>query len=140
MQSPRYHTVLIADDFEAFRKFLRSELQMVGFREVVEASDGLEAAEKAAELQPTLVLLDIGMPNLDGLRAATRISSIAPKSKVIFVSQNTDPDIIRFALSDGAVGYLCKSSVKRELLPAIQAVLSGKRFACSECARKGVTI
>jgi len=140
MFQPHSNTVLIADDFEAFRKFLRSALQEVGFQTVVEVSDGLEAVEKAAELQPALVLLDIQMPNLDGLKAATRIRSLAPKSRVLFISQNTDPDIVRYALRDGAAGYLCKSGIHRELLPAIQAVLSGKRFVCSECARNGVVI
>ena len=109
MSEAHAKTVLIADDFEAFQRFLRSALQEVGFQTVVEVSDGLEAVEKAAELQPAFVLLDIQMPNWDGLKAATRIRSLAPKSRVLFISQNTDPDIVRYALRDGAAGYLCKS-------------------------------
>ena len=128
MVSARDNTIVIADDFAAFRRFLRLVLQENGFQNVAEASDGLEAVAKAAELQPDLVLLDIGMPNLDGIKAAAQIRSVAPEAKILFVSQNSDPEIVGSALSDGAVGYVCKSEVNRELLPAIEAVLGGKRF------------
>jgi len=95
---------------------------------VAEASDGLEAVAKAADLQPDLVLLDIGMPNLDGIKAAAHIRSVAPEAKILFVSENTDPDIVHSALGEGAAGYVCKSEMSRELLLAIEAVLGGKRF------------
>jgi len=108
-------------------------LQENGFQNVVEASDGFEAVAKAAELQPDLVLLDIGMPNLDGIKAAAQIRSAAPESKILFVSQNTDPDIVQAALSDGARGYVYKCEISRELLPAIEAVLGGKRFVGGDC-------
>lgn len=120
--------VLIADDFEAFRSFVRSKLHENGFQAVAEAADGLEAVVKAAELQPGLVLLDLAMPELNGIEAAIRIRAIAPQAKILFVSQQTDPDIVRSALSDGAVGYVHKSEVDHELLPAIDAVLGGRRF------------
>jgi len=107
---------------------------------VTEASDGLEAVTKAAELQPDLVLLDIGMPNLDGIKAAAQIRSVAPEAKILFVSGNTDPDIVQSALSDGARGYVSKSEMGRELLPALEAVLSGKRFVCSECSLNGINL
>ena len=128
MAPARANTIVIADDFAAFRSFVRSKLQENGFQNVAEASDGLEAVAKAAELQPDLLLLDIGMPNLDGINAAAQIRSIAPESKILFVSQNTDPDIVQSALSDGAGGYVCKSGIDHKLLPAIEAVLEGKRF------------
>jgi DNA-binding NarL/FixJ family response regulator len=124
----RANSIVIADDFAAFRWFVRSKLQENGFQNVAEASDGLEAVAKAADLHPDLVLLDIGMPNLNGIKAAEQIRSIAPESKILFVSQNTDPDIVESALSDGAGGFVCKSEINRELLPAIEAVLAGKRF------------
>jgi len=131
MAPARANTIVIADDFAAIRSRVRSMLQENGFQNVTEASDGFEAVAKAAELQPDLVLLDIGMPNLDGIQAAAQIRSVAPESKILFVSQNTDPDIVQSALSDGARGYVCKSEISRELLPAIEAVLGGKRFVGS---------
>jgi len=124
----RKDTVLIADDFVAFRWFVRLKLQEQGFQTVVEASDGLEAVAKAADLQPDLVLLDIAMPALNGIDAAVQIHSVAPQSKILFVSQNTDPDVVKSALSDGALGFVRKSEINRELLPAIEAVLGGGTF------------
>lgn len=99
-----------------------------GFQAVAEAADGLEAVKKAAEIQPDLVLLDIGMPKLNGIEAAAQIRLLAPQSKVLFVSQNTDSGIAQLALSDRARGYVLTSRIGRELLPAIEAVLLGKRF------------
>ena len=78
-----------------------------------------------------LVLLDVGMPKLNGIEAAARIRAIAPKAKILFVSQQTDPDVVRSALSDGAAGYVHKSQANHELLPAIDAVLGGRRFVSS---------
>ena len=120
--------IVIADDFAAFRRWLRSKLQENGFQAVAEASDGLEAVARATELQPDLVILDIGMPNLDGIAAAVQIRSSAPNSKILFVFQITDPEIVQSTLNDGAAGYLCKSKVEHEILPAIEAVLAGKRY------------
>ena len=73
------------------------------------------------------VILDIQMPKLNGLEAATQIRSIAPQSKTPFVSQSTDPDIVHSAMRDGAARYLCKSKISRELVPAIEAAIAGKK-------------
>ena len=124
----RKDTVLIADDFVAFRWFVRLKLQEQGFQTVVEASDGLEAVAKAADLQPDLVLLDIAMPALNGIDAAVQIHSVAPQSKILVVSENRSPDIAAEVLETGAAGYVVKSDAASELLPAIKAVLEGKRF------------
>lgn len=121
-------TILVADDFEVLRRLVRQKLLENGFQAVAEAADGLEAVKKTAELQPDLVLLDIAMPKLSGIEAAARIRLLAPQSKVLFVSQNTDSSIAQLALSDGAGGYVLKSRIDHELLPAIEAVLQGKRF------------
>ena len=121
-------TALIADDYDAFRSFLRLKLGEKGFRSIVEAADGLEAVAKAMELQPDLVLLDIAMPKLSGIEAAARIRLLAPQSKVLFVSLSTDSDIVQSAFREGARGYVLKSRIEHELLPAIEAVLQGKRF------------
>jgi len=121
----RMKTIVIADDFAEFRRFVRSKLQGNGFQIVAEAADGLEAVAKVAMVQPDLVLLDIQMPNLNGLEAARQIRSVAPKSKILFVSQNTDADIVQSAMSAGAAGYLFKSNINDALVPAIEAALAG---------------
>src|ERR1700747_2385426 len=109
MAGQRVIRIVIADDFGEFRRFIRLKLLENGFQIVAEAADGWEAVAKVAEFQPNLVLLDISMPKLNGIEAAAQIRSIAPKSVVLFVSQNTDPEIIQTALRDGAAGYVCKS-------------------------------
>src|SRR5215510_7366276 len=97
-------TVVIADDFVPFRRLIRSKLPTNGFQIVAEASDGLEAVSRTAELQPDVVLLDIMMPRLNGLQAAAQIRRVAPASRILFVSQNSDPDIVQSAMSHGAAG------------------------------------
>jgi len=119
----------VVDDYEPFRRFVRStlgkrpELQIVG-----EASDGFEAVEKAEELQPDLILLDVGLPTLNGIEAARQIHTLAPESKMIFLSQESSADMVQEALSLGAWGYVAKVKAGSDLLPAVEAVLQGKRF------------
>jgi DNA-binding NarL/FixJ family response regulator len=95
---------------------------------VAEAGDGLEAVQRAKELQPDLIVLDIGLPNLDGLEAAKRIRQVAPAAKIIFLTNNSDEDVVRAALSDGAQGYVLKNDAARELLTAVRKVLGGEHF------------
>jgi DNA-binding NarL/FixJ family response regulator len=124
-----FNRVLVVDDFEPFRHFLcatlevRPELQVIG-----EASDGLQAVQKAEESQPDLILLDIGLPKLNGIEAAHRISRLVPGAKIIFVSQENDADVVSAALSNGAKGYVLKLDASRELLPAVESILRGKDF------------
>ena len=121
--------VLVVDDFESFRHFVRTTLQTrPGLQVVGEASDGLEAIQKAEELQPHLILLDIGLPVLNGIDAAHRISTLLPDAVILFVSQNNDANVVAGALSDGAKGYVFKPDANRELLPAVDAVLRGEHF------------
>jgi Response regulator containing a CheY-like receiver domain and an HTH DNA-binding domain len=127
----RINTVLVADDFSGFRQLLQQKLHENGFPDTVEAVDGLEVVTKAAELQPDLVLLDIAMPKLNGIEAAARIRTVAPKSKILFVSQNADSDVAQSVLRDGGSGYVCKSEIHHELLTAIEAVLGGGSFISS---------
>jgi DNA-binding NarL/FixJ family response regulator len=83
--------VLVVEDFEPFRRFIRSMLQKrPEFQVICEVSDGLEAVRRAGELQLDLILLDIGLPNLNGIEAAKRIRQVAPGTKIIFVTQNSD--------------------------------------------------
>ena len=135
MDFPAKVRILVVDDFEPFRRFVRSmlqenpELQVIG-----EVSDGLAAVEKAQELQPDLILLDIGLPGLNGIEAARRIREISPTSKILFVSENRSLDIVEEALSTGAGGYVVKSGGASELLAAVKAVLEGKRFVSAMAA------
>ena len=93
-----------------------------------EASDGLEAVQKAEELKPDLILLDINLPELNGIEAAQRIRQLSSSSKIVFLSQYDSLDVVRAALSTGAVGYVCKTYAGRELLPALDAVLRDRQF------------
>src|SRR5258708_2016777 len=120
---------LVVDDNGLFRRFIRSTLgQRPELHIVCEVSDGLEAVQKAEELQPDLILLDIGLPTLNGIEAARRIRKLSPESKILFVSQESSADVMREALGTGAHGYVVKSDAGSELLPAVEAVLQGKRF------------
>ena len=124
--------VLVVEDFAPFRQFIgsalarRCDLQIVG-----EAADGEEAVQKAKELQPDLILLDIGLPTLNGIEAAQRIRQVAPESKIIFVTQESSADVVQKALNSGAQGYVVKTKAATELLAAAEAVLEGKQFLSS---------
>jgi DNA-binding NarL/FixJ family response regulator len=125
--------VLVVDDYEPWRRFVHSTLQKASeLRVIGEASDGLEAIQKAEGTQPDLILLDIGLPKLNGIEAASRIRGLVPFSKIIFVSDTRSPDIMSVALRAGGSGYVVKSNGATELLPAIAAVLEGKQFVSAD--------
>ena len=127
--------ILVVDDYEPWRRFERlallahAELQIIG-----ECSDGDEAIQKAHELKPDLILLDISLPTLNGIEAARHIRQVSPNSKILFVTENRSPDIAEAALSTGASGYVVKWDGASELLPAIKVVLEGKRFMSANLA------
>jgi DNA-binding NarL/FixJ family response regulator len=124
--------ILIVDDFENWRRQVHSLLQArPAWQVIAEASDGSEAVQKAEDLKPDLILLDIGLPKLNGIEAARRIRQRSPSSKIIFLSQNSDLDVVRAAVATGALGYVLKTDAGRELLPAVDAVLRGKQFVGS---------
>jgi DNA-binding NarL/FixJ family response regulator len=124
--------VLVVDDYEPFRRFICStlvkkpELQIVG-----ESSDGLEAVQKAEALQPDLIVLDFGLPKLNGIEAARQIRKLSPNSKILFLSQESSSDTAQEALALGALGYVVKPYAGTELLPAVTAVLEGRQFISS---------
>jgi DNA-binding NarL/FixJ family response regulator len=121
--------VLAVDDYEPFRRFICSMLGTQPDLQVVcEVSDGLEAVQKAEELQPDLIVLDIGLPGLNGIEAARRIRQLSPLSKILFVSQQSSADIVQEALSFGALGYVVKAQAAGEFLTAVATVLLDKRF------------
>ncbi len=121
--------ILVVDDFELWRHFvssvllIRPELQVVG-----EASDGLVAVQKAVELKPDLILMDIGLPSLNGMEAARQICKLVPESKIIFLSQESSEEVMQEALELGAWGYVVKTRAGSELLAAVESVILGKLF------------
>lgn len=125
-----FFKILVVEDYEPFRRFICSSLQQRPEFQVVQASNGLEAVQKARELQPDLILMDIGLPKLNGIEAAKRIRRLAPQSKLIFVSQESDSDVVQETFRLGARGYVHKA-LAFDLLSAIEAVLQGKRFVSS---------
>ena len=131
--------ILAVDDFPSWRRFVASVLEeQPRFRIVGEASDGLEAVQKARELQPDLILLDIGLPSLNGIEAARRIRELSPNAKIIFLSENRAWDIVEDALGTGAHAYVVKSDAVAELFPAVEAVLKGKLFVSASLAGDGL--
>jgi DNA-binding NarL/FixJ family response regulator len=127
--------ILIVEDNEPFRRFIGSALQQRSdFRIVGEVSDGLEAIQKSRQLQPDLILLDIGLPNLNGIEVAKGARSVAPHARLLFVSQESSSDVVREVLRLGAQGYVHKPHAHEDLLPAIDAVLEGKRFVSRSLA------
>jgi len=139
LQTPTVR-VLVADDFVPWRRLLRSILQEKPELNIVcEVSDGLEAVQKARELQPDLILLDIGLPTLSGIEAARQIRTIAPKAKILFVSENYSIDIARSTLSAGGCGYVIKSDAGSELLAAVEAVFLGRQFISARLSAKSIS-
>jgi len=98
---------------------------------ICQVSDGLEAVQKADELKPDLIFLDLALPTLNGIEAARRIANLSPESKIIFVSQESSAEVIEEALRTGARGYLLKTRASIDLLPAVEAVLEGRQFVSS---------
>src|SRR5215472_11032025 len=116
--------ILVADDVADWRLGVRSILRARPEWQVIgEARDGLEAVRRTQEMRPHIVLLDIGMPRLNGIEAAKRMRQVSPDSKIIFVTQQNDPEVRMAALATGAEQYVLKANAASELLPAVEAVL-----------------
>jgi len=131
--------ILVVDDFADLRNFASSQLQQrPDFQIVAEASDGLDAVQKAEELQPDLVVLDIGLPGLNGIEVARRIRVCSPHSKILIASAQHNLEIAEEALRSGAHGYLLKSEANHEFLEAVKSVLKGNRFVSASLQRSGL--
>jgi DNA-binding NarL/FixJ family response regulator len=133
----------VVDDYEPFRRFVRSTLgKRPGLQIVREASDGLEAVRACEELRPDLVILDIGLPTLNGIEAARRIRKVSTASKILFVSQESSWDVVQETLGSGGLGYVVKVHAASELLAAVDAVCQGRQYVgsgISDPNRTGVT-
>ena len=124
--------ILIVDDSRAWRRAVRLILQKHSDLVIIcECKDGLEAVQKSEELQPDLVLLDIGLPNLNGMEAARQIRKAAPGSRILFLSSYDSPELLYEAMGVGALGFVVKLRAARDLLPAIRTVLRGQHFIAS---------
>jgi len=122
-------SILLVDDHERWLRFVRSTLENKPELHVVgEVSDGLVAIRSAAQLQPDLILLDIGLPGLNGIMVARQILTVSTRSKIVFLTQESSPDVVQAALDTGAHGYVVKVDAGADLLKAVSAVREGNRF------------
>jgi DNA-binding NarL/FixJ family response regulator len=131
---------LVVDDFSSFRRrvcWMLEENPQV--RLIGEAADGAEAVQKAVEFQPDLILLDSDLPKLSGIEAARQIRKVVPKSKILFVSQDSNPEVVQAAFQLGARGYVIKSDAARELLTAVKSVIQGVRYVSRALAGLDLT-
>lgn len=123
--------VLIADDHsvvaEGLRSLLEAQCEVIGV-----VSNGRELLSEAPALKPDVIILDIGMPLLNGLDAAQRLASILPKTKFVFLTMQDDANLAAAALNLGPVGYVLKHAATSELLTAISSVLQGKSFVTAK--------
>jgi DNA-binding NarL/FixJ family response regulator len=128
--------ILIADDHEIFRRGLAAELAQIPEWIVVgEAANGRDAVTLAAELKPDIVILDLTMPELNGLEAARRIMTAEPRTRVLILTAHESEQLVREVLSAGAQGYVLKSDAGRVLVAALQALQEGRPFFTSNVAR-----
>jgi DNA-binding NarL/FixJ family response regulator len=121
--------ILIADDHEVARRGIRSLLEgHAGWEIVGEAKDGREAVDLAASLKPDIFLLDIGMPNLNGLDAARQILSMNPEARILILTIHDSEQVVREVLAAGARGFLLKSDAGRDLVAAVEALQHRRTF------------
>ena len=124
--------LLVVDDFHLWRDCVKEHLDghpdwyIAGF-----ASDGLEALQKAEELQPDLVLLDISLPKLSGIETARQIRKFNPKCKILFLTGHSYPEMVRGALEAGGSGYVHKEDALTELLAGLEEALAGRQYLSS---------
>ncbi len=130
--------ILIVDDHPVVRHGLRNLLEaQPGWEVVGEASDGLEALQKADLLNPDVVLLDVSMPKMNGLEACRLIRKNIPASEILIVTQHDSPQMMREALEAGARGYIVKSNAGRDLVSAVEAVSQHRSFTLAGSPANG---
>jgi DNA-binding NarL/FixJ family response regulator len=128
--------ILIADDHELFRRGVAAELtQVPGWIVAAEATNGRDAVALAASLKPDIVVLDVTMPELNGLEAARQIILADPAARILILTAHESEQLVREVLSAGAKGYVLKSDAGRTLVTALHALLEGGSFFTSNVAR-----
>jgi DNA-binding NarL/FixJ family response regulator len=128
--------ILIADDHEVARKGIRSLLEShAGWEVCAEAGDGRQAVEYASKLEPDVLLLDIGMPNLNGLDAARQILATTPDARILILTVHDSEQVVREVLAVGARGFLLKSDAGRDLVAAVEALQHRRTFFTSKVAQ-----
>jgi len=121
--------ILVVDDYKPWRRKICSMLKAKPeLRIVAECWNGADAVERARALKPNLITMDIGIPQLNGIEAAVRVAEVSPSSKILFISENTEPEVVSAAIDAGAFGYLHKMRVGTELLPAVTLIIQGGYF------------
>jgi CheY-like chemotaxis protein len=129
--------VLVVDDFEPFRRFTCSAIRkQVGFQVVGEAVDGAEAVQRVQELKPDLVVMDIGLPKLNGIDAARRIRIKSPDCKILFLTGNDDPEVAKEAFEAGAQAYVVKMDAAAELQAALASAILGTRYISKRLSKR----
>ena len=127
--------ILLVDDFAPFRSYVcrifeeHPKWQVVG-----EAADGITALQKAKDLQPDVILLDVNLPLLHGIEVAQQLGVMVPGCKILFLSAHSAPDTVQAAFAAGAWGYVIKWNTDRDLLRAMEAVMAGKQFLSERLA------
>ena len=131
--------VIVVEDHHHYREFVLSVLRTrPDFQVIAQAHDGTEAVRSAKELRPDLILLDVGLPELNGIEVARRVTLVSPGSKILFVSQESSEEVVMAALGTGAVGYVLKADAARDLMPAMNSALLGERFVSRSIAAAGL--
>jgi len=121
--------ILVVDDSPDWQRFLLARLEShCDLKIVAVANDGLEAVQRAAELQPDLTLMDLNLPVMNGFDATRRIREVSPDSRVVFLTQNASRDLVSAAFEAGACGYIVKSDLGADLIPGIKTVFENKQF------------
>jgi DNA-binding NarL/FixJ family response regulator len=123
--------VLVVEDFGPCRTFIATLLENSAFQIIGEAANGVDGVERAQELKPDVVLMDIGLPGLNGFEAARLISKLVPSTRIVFLTTHTDRDLVDEALMLGGCGYVSKLDATSELLPGLEAAVRGESFVSS---------
>lgn len=132
--------ILLAEDHRMVREGIKSLLDGQDDMEVIdEASDGQEAVTRAQELSPDIVIMDISMPNMNGLRATMKLKQVCPRVKILMLTRHTDTGFLRQLFQAGISGYILKQSASEELVRAIRAIAAGKSYLDPAVTDKVIT-